>query len=240
MFTCSGRRRERNLFTISPAAENTLSDGTDAALYIVIKKFLQSGSDRFPRRDSKLGLYKLHKSSKILSFYKADRKHIFSDKFSDVGRGLLCPSSIRLRCPDHETSHWLLLTCGWTSWVLRSQMIVHCSGWPMISKPRTAEFALHFIHFYQSSSRNNSYLTLSKVFVNRYDTQVCVGENVFFSCCLWQLLGALSVAPPSGPSPPHHHWAWAWHGAITLVKRTGLWGSDALGHGSKRRVWVHL
>ncbi len=29
--------------------------------YIVIKKFLQSGSDRFPRRDSELGLYKLHK-----------------------------------------------------------------------------------------------------------------------------------------------------------------------------------
>ncbi len=119
--------------------------------YIVIKKFLQSGSDRFPRRDSKLGLYKLHKSSKILSFYKADRKHIFSDNFSDVGRGLLCPSSIRLRCPDHETSHWLLLTCGWTSWVLRSQMIVHCSGWPMISKPRTAEFALHFINFIKAA-----------------------------------------------------------------------------------------
>ncbi len=32
MFTCSGRRRERNLFTISPAAENTLSDGTDEGL----------------------------------------------------------------------------------------------------------------------------------------------------------------------------------------------------------------
>ncbi len=85
----------------------------------------------------------------------------------------LCPSSIRLRCPDHETSHWLLLTCGWTSSVPRSQMIVHCSGWPMISKPRTAEFALHFI-FINFIKGANSYLTLSKVFVNHYDTQVSV------------------------------------------------------------------
>ncbi len=152
MFTCSGRRRERNLFTISPAAENTLSDGTDAALLHCHQKVSPVWQwSFFPRRDSKLGLYKLHKSSKILSFYKADRKHIFSDNFSDVGRGLLCPSSIRLRCPDHETSHWLLLTCGWTSWVLRSQMIVHCSGWPMTSMPRTAEFALHFINFIKAA-----------------------------------------------------------------------------------------
>ncbi len=30
------------------------------------------------------------------------------------------------------------------------------------------------------------------------------------------------------------------HRAITLVKRTGLWGSDTLGHGSKHPEWVHL
>ncbi len=149
MFTCSGRRRERNLFTISPAAENTLSDGTDAALLHCHQKVSPVWQWSFFLDGTVNSGSTKSISSKTLSFYKADRKHIFSDHFSDVGRGLPCPFSIRLRCPDHETSHWLLLTCGWTSWVLRSQMIVHCSGWPMISKPRTGEFALHFIfiHF---------------------------------------------------------------------------------------------
>ena len=31
IFTCSGVRRDRILVTVSPAAENTLSDGTDVA-----------------------------------------------------------------------------------------------------------------------------------------------------------------------------------------------------------------
>ncbi len=152
-----------SMFTISPAAETnpfwwhrrsslTLSSKSFSSLAVIVflDGTVNSGSTNSI-------------SSKTLSFYKADQKHIFSDHFSDVGRGLLCPSSIRLRCPGHETSHWLLLTCGWTSWVLHSQMIVHCSGWPMISKPRTAEFALQF---YQRISKHNSYLTLSKVFVN--------------------------------------------------------------------------
>ncbi len=43
---------------------------------------------------------------------------------------------------------------------------------------------------------------------------------------------------PTKPGPAKRTRAWARYGAITLVKRTGLWGSDALGHGSKRLVWV--
>lgn len=110
----------------------------------VIKKFLQSSSGCFSRRDSKRGLFRRHAIFKTLSFYKADRKHISSDLLCDEGHCLLCPSSIQRGRPDHETSHWLLLTCWWTCWVLRPQMTVHCRGWLIISKLRMAEFALHF------------------------------------------------------------------------------------------------
>ncbi len=32
--------------------------------------------------------------------------------------------------------------------------------------------------------------------------------------------------------------AWAWHGALTLVKGTGLWGLNVLWHGTDFLVWV--
>ncbi len=66
--------------------------------------------------------------------------------FSDVGRGLLCPSSIRLRCPDHETSHWLLLTCGWT--LLRASLSNYCAlQWLTYDKQASYGKSLHCTSF---------------------------------------------------------------------------------------------
>ena len=49
MLTCSGVRRDRSLVTVSPAAENTRSEGTDVA---VMHKYLtwQGGGTTFHNR----------------------------------------------------------------------------------------------------------------------------------------------------------------------------------------------
>ena len=61
MLTCSGVRRDRSLVTVSPAAENTRSEGTDVA---VMHKYLRANLARrgnnFPQsRGSESSLFLL-------------------------------------------------------------------------------------------------------------------------------------------------------------------------------------